>query len=163
MARTKEESAAYMREWRRANLEKAKAISRRSNIKRYYANPTKANAERLARDHEKPHLKHRRMKRYYETNSGTILARGRRIWLNRKLEALIAFGGHCVCCNENTVEFLTFDHINGDGGKDRKAGLKGGKWYKYLVDNVDSGAYQVLCYNCHMAKDYFGGCIHGRA
>src|ERR1035437_3095968 len=35
--------------------------------------------------------------------------------------ALIAYGGTCICCGETNLHFLSFDHINGGGGKERRA------------------------------------------
>ena len=152
-----------MRQWRAANPSKARAAYRRSNQRRYLKNPNyfkkraalwaKNNPEKRRIIMERHHTKHRDEECVY----------ARRAWLGAKLDAITAFGGKCRCCFTNVIEFLTFDHIHVGGGIDRKQGLKGMKWYKHLAKSADSGLYQLLCYNCHMAKDYYGACIHGRA
>ena len=74
-----------------------------------------------------------------------------------------AYGGKCTCCGIDDWRFLSIDHINNDGAthrKDRKfssASIYG--WLKaqgYPKDN-----FQVLCYNCNLAKAHCGGvCPH---
>lgn len=72
---------------------------------------------------------------------------------------------HCACCGETTVEFLSFDHINGGGRKHaeerRKLGEPGplSTWLK--KNNFPEG-YQVLCHNCNQARGYYGVCPHQR-
>lgn len=68
------------------------------------------------------------------------------------LECLFHYGGNppkCVCCGENHVEFLTIDHIAGNGTKERKQHKNFIHWLKKM--GFPEG-YQVLCSNCNMAK-----------
>ena len=37
-----------------------------------------------------------------------------------KMYVLNQYGGKCVCCPTTTMEFLSIDHINGDGYVDRR-------------------------------------------
>jgi hypothetical protein len=78
-----------------------------------------------------------------------------------KAETMAAYGGVCACCGEDRLIFLSIDHINGDGAAERerlwgaKGRQRGGRgMYQYLKNNgfPDKDRYQVLCYNCNMAK-----------
>lgn len=77
------------------------------------------------------------------------------------------YGKFCACCGENEIDFLTIDHINGDGNKHRKElGNKGGlSFYKWLVENNFPKEFQTLCMNCNWAKSRLsnkGICPHQR-
>jgi hypothetical protein len=86
---------------------------------------------------------------------------------------MIAYSGDppkCECCGESHIEFLTIDHINGDGAKERRemkaAGLnaaKGGhEFYCLLEKRGFPAGYRVLCFNCNCARGFFGECPHER-
>jgi hypothetical protein len=82
-----------------------------------------------------------------------------------RAEAIAAYGGHCDCCGEATLKFLSFDHINNDGKKDRSQGGrgKGPKLWGWLKRNGwPKGEFQLLCFNCNMAKMQSGECPHVR-
>jgi hypothetical protein len=74
------------------------------------------------------------------------------------------YGGKCVCCGESGPQFLTLDHINGDGGARRKelpSHLRtgGGMYGKIVRDGFPYPDYlQVLCYNCNCARGHHGYC-----
>ncbi len=73
---------------------------------------------------------------------------------NRRMECLIHYGGNppkCACCEESHFEFLTLDHINGKGSKERKQ-FGGYSLFKFLIENGFPEGYQVLCSNCNMGK-----------
>lgn len=81
-----------------------------------------------------------------------------------RISALIAYGGSpstCACCQETQEAFLTIDHVNGGGTKERKDGKGGGHFlYRRLKKlNYPSG-FQVLCMNCNFAKGQLGVCPH---
>jgi hypothetical protein len=95
----------------------------------------------------------------------------------RKLRRLTieAYGGHCVCCGEDTPEFLTIDHIDGSGGAWRRAngwnpsqkkGTGSGcgtKMYQWLKSNgFPKDNFQLLCWNCNVTKGLYGECPHKR-
>jgi hypothetical protein len=79
-------------------------------------------------------------------------------------QAILRYGGKCACCGESHLEFLTFDHVNNDGSqmrKERGDAERGGTLYKRLItDPVIDLAYQVLCWNCNLAKAFYGYCPH---
>lgn len=67
----------------------------------------------------------------------------------------------CACCGEREDLFLTIDHINNDGHKDRKSSfvsgtgrrVTGGQWvYKQIINNNFPSDIQILCYNCNCGK-----------
>lgn len=73
-----------------------------------------------------------------------------------KIDILSHYGWVCVCCREKQLEFLTIDHINNDGADHRKEIKKssGFNFYKWLVTNNYPKGFQVLCFNCNMAKGH---------
>lgn len=68
---------------------------------------------------------------------------------------------HCNCCGETNIEFLTIDHIDGNGAAHRRE-LNGKKFYNWLRNNNYPDGYQVLCVNCNFAKGANGECPHIR-
>jgi predicted HNH restriction endonuclease len=101
-------------------------------------------------------------RRYRDRNRSSINERSReRNWALR-VEAIQRYGGVCSCCGEEEMKFLTLDHPNGDGATHRrqlkvKAGVQ---FYKALRREDYATPMQVLCFNCHMAKDKWGTCPH---
>jgi len=80
---------------------------------------------------------------------------------NLRLKVLNHYGKVCQCCGESIYEFLCIDHINNDGNKHRKIiGTSGAAIYRWLEKNDYPEGFQVLCYNCNMAKSHYGRCPH---
>jgi len=82
-----------------------------------------------------------------------------------KVEVFNAYGGCvCQCCGETTLEFLSIDHINGDGAKHRKSLSKTNNYgqaiYGWLKRNKYPKGFRVLCMNCNFALGKFGYCPH---
>ena len=77
-----------------------------------------------------------------------------------RLQAIIAYGGCCSCCGETNADFLCLDHINNDGAEERRQ--PGGSGYtlpaRLRREGYPKGRYQVLCYNCNMAKGLKEAC-----
>lgn len=70
-----------------------------------------------------------------------------------KLEMIEAYGGKCKICGDNHWEFLTIDHINGNGNKHRNLIGAGMKFYKYLKqEGWPQDEYRLLCGNCNCNK-----------
>lgn len=65
------------------------------------------------------------------------------------------YGNICKICNETNPLFLTIDHINGGGNKERSSGKIGQVFYRYLNQIDYSTDYQILCYNCNSVKEYY--------
>jgi len=66
-------------------------------------------------------------------------------------EVFRIYGDRCVCCGETNKKFLTVDHINGGGSRDRHAN-KGVKFYTRIAEEADRTKYQILCYNCNCGR-----------
>ncbi len=78
-----------------------------------------------------------------------------------KQAAIERYGGGCNCCGVQELAFLTIDHVNSDGSTHRQeTGLTGDKMYRFLINNPKSDDYQVLCWNCNLAKHIEGQCPH---
>ena len=88
-----------------------------------------------------------------ERNSQTLRRRREQ---RAKVTAML--GGKCACCGETEPIFLTLDHVQNDGHRDRMLArhllLKRVEREGYPKDR-----YQILCWNCNAAKA-MGGCPH---
>jgi hypothetical protein len=80
----------------------------------------------------------------------------------RKLKEIIFkhYGSKCACCGESQYEFLTIDHINGGGNKDRRKISKMRGSFFWIKQNNYPDDLQILCANCNTAKAYHGICPH---
>lgn len=127
-----------------------------------------SNTNKYSFDHAKYMCKtceSKRAKEKYIARKELIREQQRIYDLSCKQKVIEAYGGKCACCNENTIEFLTIDHINNDGAEDRKknGNKTGGKLYRWLIKNYfPRGEYQVLCFNCNCSKGFFGYCPHNK-
>jgi hypothetical protein len=78
----------------------------------------------------------------------------------QKIVVLIHYSGDppkCACCGEPHIEFLSVDHIKGDGAEQRRQiggtqKFSGLLFYEWLINNNFPEGYQVLCMNCNTAK-----------
>ena len=110
---------------------------------------------------------------YYHQNGDRYRQESKDRHYKDKLAAFEVYGGAvCRCCGETELEFLSIDHINGDGAVHRKEMSKnsnssphaycGHHLHTWLrLNNYPSG-FQVLCMNCNFAKGHFGECPHQR-
>ena len=78
------------------------------------------------------------------------------------------YGNECSCCGEKHVEFLTLDHIQGDGAQERKR--LGGNYalYLYAIKLFNSNKeealkqHRILCWNCNCSIGVYGYCPHNK-
>ncbi len=102
-------------------------------------------------------------------NAKTAKARRQRL----KLAAFNAYGGpYCACCTEDHLEFLTIDHVSGNGAEHRKQLLEELGWktsrsamcgahlYRWLKQQGYPPGFRVLCMNCNFSIAKFGYCPH---
>lgn len=71
----------------------------------------------------------------------------------------------CVCCGETILEFLTIDHLNGGGSRQREqlnCRRNTISFFRWLRKNGYPSGYQTLCMNCNSAKSWWGECPHKR-
>lgn len=80
---------------------------------------------------------------------------------NARKIVIAGYGGRCQCCGETEPYFLTIDHVNNDGAKERKY-LSSSQLYIYLIRNgFPRDRYQLLCFNCNLGRQINGGiCPH---
>ena len=73
-----------------------------------------------------------------------------------------SYGGKCECCGEAHREFLTIDHVNGDGAAHRRAiGGKGRRLYVAIkAEGFPQDRYRLLCLNCNISLGFYGYCPH---
>jgi hypothetical protein len=87
-------------------------------------------------------------------------AKGTKRVAEARLEALAHYGGKCAICGEARQEALSFDHVEGGGGRHRQETKMGnmGPWLKSLgfppADQIPGyrGSIQVLCLNCNQTR-----------
>jgi len=96
---------------------------------------------------------------YYQQtgHSERIKSRTQRRRQELTSEALAAYGGRCVDCEEDDPEVLTFDHVDNDGGQHRRELAKGKRGsttqiLRWAKQNGWPPRLQVLCANCHLRK-----------
>lgn len=72
---------------------------------------------------------------------------------NRRLEIIYWYSNGAMCCSECgeiTIQFLSIDHINNDGGKEKK--IYKGNIINHIIRNNFPDKYQILCHNCNTIK-----------
>ena len=107
-----------------------------------------------------PRIRKRMLQRYQE-NRAAILLRLRQKNRALKQEVISAYGGRCVCCNEQTLEFLTIDHLDGKGFLHRRKVGKGRHIYHDLkAQGFPKEGFRVLCLNCNISRGFYGYCPH---
>jgi hypothetical protein len=83
-----------------------------------------------------------------------------------KQRVLDLYGGKCVCCNEARFEFLTIDHKDGEGAKERRSRHRGGGsstaqfYWKLLRQGAPLPNIRLLCFNCNCSHGCYGYCPH---
>lgn len=79
-----------------------------------------------------------------------------------KLKRIIfkEYGEKCSCCGINDINMLTIEHVNNNGAIERKEIGAGHAFFLWLRrNNYPKEGYDVLCYNCNIAR-YRHGCCH---
>lgn len=114
--------------------------------------------------------RHREYMKEWRSRNADKMHNGQSRWYKAiRLETLTHYSGgtpHCACCDEKIIEFLTIDHIEGNGAEHRrqlaKQGIKlGGNALPYwLKKNGWPKGYQVLCANCNFGKRTHKECPH---
>jgi hypothetical protein len=73
-----------------------------------------------------------------------------------KILILSKYGGRCACCGEEDIRFLTIDHKNGGGNRERRINKN---IYAILVKQPKRADLEVKCWNCNCGKTN-GVCPH---
>jgi len=79
-----------------------------------------------------------------------------------KIELLNAYGNKCSCCGGREPEFLTLEHINGDGAAHRKKVGESNVYRDLKRRGWPKDEYTLLCMNCNFATRYGDICPHKR-
>lgn len=111
------------------------------------------------------HSRKDKIQKYVDENRESIRLRNRNLTKRYKTDVVNHYGGKCDCCGESRLEFMTLEHINGDGGKKRKNKehpKTGYALYKWIIKNGYPTFFGILCYNCNIAKGFYGYCPHER-
>ena len=96
---------------------------------------------------------------YWAASRRRMTENSKWLYKQQRLRCIEAYGGKCRCCGEAENRFLTLDHVNGGGNKDRRA-IRSTLWSWLIRNNYPSG-FQVLCYNCNCGRALNGGvCPH---
>ena len=93
--------------------------------------------------------------------SKLCMNRNRRGELRRKLwESLASIGFKicCSCCGTDNKIFLNIDHVRNNGAQERKEISNTHRFHRRIIEHP--GDYQILCWNCNMAKFLLGTCPH---
>lgn len=107
--------------------------------------------------------KYRKTKKYHAWRK---VALEKQSMLSQQLKQQIVshYGGMCACCGVKELFFLSIDHINNDGYKERgnkKNRTSGYLLYKRIIKDNYPDNLQILCFNCNVAKQHNGGeCPH---
>jgi len=107
------------------------------------------------------------MKKYYAKNKNKLLKQNKENGKQKHAEAKRLCIEHysngtnkCCCCGESNPEFLSLNHINGGGRKDRQT-FKGARTFcGYLVKNNFPKGINIMCFNCNLSYGFFGYCPH---
>lgn len=104
----------------------------------------------------------RRGARWYAKNAEYLRAQRRDLRRGQRLDALHHYGGVCKCCGEPRSIFLTIDHVDGNGAEHRRelASKGGPRFVDWLRRSGWPEGYQVLCWNCNLARAIAGSCPH---
>jgi hypothetical protein len=72
------------------------------------------------------------------------------------------YGYKCACCGEDKLGFLCIDHMDNNGSFHRKKIKRhaGKTFYLWLIKNHFPAGFQTLCFNCNLAKSFWGKCPH---
>lgn len=137
--------------------DQAKSAARRSMAPEAYRQYLKdwraRNAAKVAGYQEKPRLDP--VERQHERSSDHRRRRSLRD------QVLDRYGRACACCGERDPDLLTLDHL-GDGAEERRFNRLRGPTaqLRFVVKQGLPDGYQILCWNCNVAKLDSGACPH---
>jgi len=75
-----------------------------------------------------------------------------------RTEVLAHYGDRCACCGESHEEFLSIDHIDGNGTAHRR--LINQPIDRWLKKHNFPPGFRVLCMNCNFSLGKRGYCPH---
>lgn len=104
-------------------------------------------------------------KKNYTKHKESILYKSRQRWLRDKWETLKYYSAGfdkptCNCCLSTDLQFLSIDHIYGNGASHRRIDPEATKIIRWLKKNNFPPGFQTLCMNCNFSFGKFGFCPH---
>ena len=150
----------YMKRYQKENRDKWNSWARTS-ARKHRARRRAENAKwRKKRTPEQIKKANERCKVWRIENSSRFKAAQDAARYRLKVEVLREYGGKCECCGTSYYEFLSVDHINGDGATHRKE-LRGRNLYRWLkMNGWPKENFRLLCMNCNFALGKIGWCPH---
>lgn len=100
-------------------------------------------------------------KRSKEEKTSRKVAWAKEKRLRNRLEFFARYGGKCACCGTTDYRWLTVHHIHKNGGIERAQ--QKSNWnnrHAMMLKEPFRDDLELLCYNCHLARDYYGCCPH---
>lgn len=96
----------------------------------------------------KPEILRERAERFHKNNPYKYKEYGKSDRQRIRNKVLSGYGGKYACCSEEEIMFLALDHVNGGGGRLRKAN-KGNSLahYRDAINRNFPSDYQLLCHN----------------
>ena len=149
LEKKREKQRIYSKRWRAHHPEWKE--KKRECDRKYRRAYTASHPEETKRDRQK----------WRDNNRNHLRNYGKQQRRTVKAEMIAAYGGHCVCCGDSTFEFLTLDHINGNGQEERKRHGNGYGLYAWLrKQGWPKKDYRLLCLNCNFSIGHYGYCPH---
>ena len=153
-----EKCIADVRRYQKANPEKVAANRQKPiNIEKRHARDSKYRSK-----HKIEYAMYNALYRAVYSNELAARKRPRNLQRNHKYraDAISHYGGKCACCGETEPKFLTIDHIDGGGGKHKRAAKCHNIGTLLRREGYPPG-FQVLCWNCNCGRQLNGGvCPH---
>lgn len=150
-----------MRSYYERNKEKQLALSK----KRYAEKREEilaASKARIKADPEKYRAIFKQKRLEWEAkHPGYHRALNRRKYAEYRDLVFKAYGEKCYCCGESHWEFLTIDHIHGDGKIDREK--HGNRFYRVIAEaGFPKDRFRLACMNCNWVMRKGAICPHQR-
>lgn len=155
MYRNKADADAYRHKWNSGNKEHVLEYFRvyreknRMKVKMWQDNFKEREKERLKKERHERYINNRERHAQYGVNNRQKLKRS----------VIDSLGGHCFCCGESDIGFLTVEHLLKDGAQHRRE-VKSRVYSDILQQGSPRGKYAVLCMNCNFATRFNKKCPH---
>jgi hypothetical protein len=121
---------------------------------------SKRDKERRAEGPEFQEKKRLYWNTWYLRNALREITRRKITIRSHKLRIIAGYGGKCVCCGDKNFEFLTIDHINGDGKLHRLEVGQSSVYRDLIKRGYPKENYRLLCMNCNFSMGKYGYCPH---
>lgn len=90
-------------------------------------------------------------------------AYARNKWSELRVEVLSYYSKGiptCACCGERTIQFLSIDHVEGNGNAHIRSLKNPSRIMQWLKKNNYPQGFRILCHNCNLSIGFYGSCPH---